>query len=388
MEDKEKEFQPTPESDDDFIIGSGFTIEEEELPEQNRVAQKKRKRKSHAGIKTVLWIVAIFAVAVGIAVGVIFAVADYVGVGFGRGGDCVVEIESGSSTAKIAEKLEECGAVKVPILFRLYSKLKGYESEYKYGVYEFNTELGYSGLASMLMEDGAKADSIRVTIPEGSSVDDIAKLLSDKGVCEKTDFIYEVQNGNFGFDFIKEIPEEQVHYRFEGYLFPETYDFYSYDSKECAHLAVLKMLQTLDERIKPFKSQFEKSDYTFHEIMSMASLVELEAGRSESEMSNVAAVFYNRLKSKDFSTLGSSPTRKYPYGNDRYNTYVCKGLPVGPLCSPGITAIKAALNPTENFDYYYFVTDAKMKFYYKKTLGEHNAIIAKLKAENNWIYEE
>ena len=179
-----------------------------------------------------------------------------------------------------------------------------------------------------------------------------------------------------------------MHYRFEGYLFPETYDFYSYDSKECAHLAVLKMLQTFDERVKPLKEKIEQSKYSFHEIMTMASLVELEAGGSKTEKPNVAAVFFNRLKSKDFATLGSSPTRKYPYGGDRYNTYVCEGLPVGPLCSPGIESIKATLSPTEDFDYYYFVTDAKMNFYYRKTLSEHNAIIAKLKAEKNWIYEE
>ena len=388
MEDKELELQSTPENDDDFLIDKGFTIEEQELPENSHAATKKKKRKSHAGLKTVIWIVSIFVVAIGIALGVIFSVADYMGIGFGRGGDCVLEIEKASPTVRIAEKLEECGAVKLPILFRLYSKIKGYESQYKYGVYEFNTELGYSGIAQMLMKEGARADSVTVTIPEGSSIDDIAKLLSDNGVCEKTDFIYEVQQGEFDFDFIKEIPEEQVHYRFEGYLFPETYDFYSYDSKECAHLAVLKMLQTFDERIKPFKDAIGKSKYSFHEIITMASLVELEAGGSKTEKPNVAAVFFNRLKSKSFATLGSSPTRKYPYGNDRYNTYVCEGLPVGPLCSPGIKSIEATLNPTENFDYYYFVTDAKMKFYYRKTLEEHNAIIAKLKAEKNWIYEE
>ena len=385
MDDKDLKIQPAPESDDDFLIDKGFTIEEEELPVKSL---KKKKRKSHAGLKTVIWIVAIFVVAIGIALGVIFSVADYMGIGFGRGNDCVMEIEKGSSARAIAEKLEECGAVKLPVLFRVYSKFKGYQSGYKYGVYNFNTELGYSGIAQMLMKEGAKADSVRVTIPEGSSIDDIAKFLSEKGVCEKSDFLYEVQNGEFDFDFIKTIPDEQVHYRLEGYLFPETYDFYSYESKECAHLAVLKMLETLDERIKPLKGSIEKSEYSFHEIMSMASLVELEAGGSKTEKPNVAAVFFNRLKSKNFATLGSSPTRKYPYGNDRYNTYVCEGLPVGPLCSPGIESIKATLSPTKDFNYYYFVTDAKMKFYYKKTLQEHNAIIAKLKAEKNWIYEE
>ncbi|MBO4693153.1 MAG: endolytic transglycosylase MltG [Clostridia bacterium] len=373
--------------DDSFVIGEGFSIDES-ASENYKIKKLKKRSRPHSGIKTVIWVISIIVVSVVLAFGAIFVTADYLGIGFGRGKDCVIEIDKGTPVIKIADKLQESGAVKIPVLFRLYSKIKHYESRYKYGVYEFNNELGYSGIAEMLMSEGAKADSVKVTVPEMASVDDIAKILEDSGVCKKADFLSEVRHGDFDFDFVKEIPEESVYYRLEGYLFPETYDFYSYDSKECAHLAVLKMLSTLDERIKPYRDEIKKSGYSFHEIMSMASLVELEAGGSPSEMSNVAAVFFNRLKSKKFDTLGSSPTRKYPYGNDRYNTYVCKGLPVGPLCSPSLNSIKATLYPTSNFEYYYFVTDASMKFYYNKTIKEHNATIAKLKAEKNWIYED
>ena len=377
------------ENEDEFIIGNGFEISDTTTEyEQGKPKKKPKKKKSHTAIRTAIWIISIILVSVLLSFSVIFVTADYLGIGFGRGEDCVIELEKGTPTVKIAEKLNECGAVKIPFLFRIYSKLKHYDSKYKYGVYEFNNELGYSGLASMLISEGAKADAVRVTIPEMASVDDIAKILSENGVCDKSDFLNEVRHGKFDFDFVNDIPAESVYYRLEGYLFPETYDFYCYDSKECAHLAVIKMLETLNERIKPYKDEINKSKYSFHEIMTMASIVELEAGGSPGEMSNVAAVFFNRLKSKDFATLGSSPTRKYPYGNGRYNTYVCNGLPVGPLCSPSLNSIKATLNPTKDFDYYYFVTDASMNFYYKKTLQEHNAIIAKLKAEKNWIYED
>ena len=376
-------------SGEDFIIGKDFSIDED-VPEQIKVNTKacKKSAKMPAGIKTLIWVLSIIIVSVGLAFGIIFTAADYLGIGFGRGEDCLIELEKGTPTVKIAEKLKESGAVKIPVLFRFYSKLKGYESRYKYGVYEFNNELGYSGIAQMLMNEGAKADSVKVTIPEMANVDDIAKILSEAGVCSKADFLSEVRNGKFNIDFVKEIPSDSVYYRLEGYLFPETYEFYCYDSKECAHLAVLKMLETLNGKIESLKESIKQSGYSFHEIMTMASIVELEAGGSPGEMSNVAAVFFNRLKSKDFATLGSSPTRKYPYGDGRYNTYVCEGLPVGPLCSPSFNSIKATLNPTKDFDYYYFVTDASMKFYYRKTLNEHNAIIAKLKAEKNWIYED
>ena len=381
--------QEADNSSDDFVIGKGFEME----GAQNEDSQGKKKRGRHSAgkniIKTVIWILCIIIVSVGLAFGVIYAGADYMGIGFGRGSDVTIEIEQGMSTEQIAEELKEAGAVKIPLLFRVYAKFKHYDSQFKYGVYSFNTEAGYEAISQMLIEEGALAQSVKVTIPEMSSIDDIAEILEENGVCTKSDFINEVQNGEFGYDFIDDIPVDNVYYRLEGYLFPETYDFYNFDSEECAHLAVEKMLKTLDDKLTDgMRQKISESGYTLHEIMTMASIVELEAGGSPDEMANVAAVFYNRLESDDFTTLGSSPTRKYPYGGGKYNTYESPGLPPGPLCSPSLKSIEASIEPTEDFDYYYFVTDASMKFYYNKTLAEHNSTIARLQAANNWIYEE
>ena len=381
--------QEADNSSDDFVIGKGFEIDGGE----NEDNQGKKKKGRHSAgkniIKTVIWILCIIIVSVGLAFGVIYAGADYMGIGFGRGSDVTIEIEQGMSTEQIAEELKEAGAVKIPLLFRVYAKFKHYDSQFKYGVYSFNTEAGYEAISQMLIEEGALAQSVKVTIPEMSSIDDIAEILEENGVCTKSDFINEVQNGEFGYDFIDDIPVDNVYYRLEGYLFPETYDFYNFDSEECAHLAVEKMLKTLDDKLTDeMRQKISESGYTLHEIMTMASIVELEAGGSPDEMANVAAVFYNRLESDDFTTLGSSPTRKYPYGGGKYNTYESPGLPPGPLCSPSLKSIEASIEPTEDFDYYYFVTDASMKFYYNKTLAEHNSTIARLQAANNWIYEE
>lgn len=374
--------------DDDFVIGRGFEIDENSGSDKPKGKGSKHSD-GHSLVKTLVWVLCIVIVSVGLAFGVIYAGADYMGIGFGRGTECTIEIEQGMGTKQIAEELKDCGAVKIPFLFRMYAKLKHYDSQFKYGVYTFNNEAGYEALSVMLIEEGAKAQSVQVTIPEMSSVDDIAKILEEKGVCTKSDFLSEVQTGEFEYDFVKDIPEEKVYYRLEGYLFPDSYDFYNFDSKECAHLAVDKMLKTLDQKLdSTLRKKISDSGYTLHEIMTMSSIVELEAGGSPNEMANVAAVFFNRLKSDDFATLGSSPTRKYPYGNGRYNTYESAGLPPGPLCSPSLNSIKASVEPTENFDYYYFVTDASMKFYYNKTLSEHNSTIARLKAAKNWIYEE
>ena len=381
--------QEADNSSDDFVIGKGFEIDGGENEDNQGKKKKGRHSAGKSIIKTIIWILCIIIVSVGLAFGVIYAGADYMGIGFGRGSDVTIEIEQGMSTEQIAEELKEAGAVKIPLLFRVYAKFKHYDSQFKYGVYSFNTEAGYEAISQMLIEEGALAQSVKVTIPEMSSIDDIAEILEENGVCTKSDFINEVQNGEFGYDFIDDIPVDNVYYRLEGYLFPETYDFYNFDSEECAHLAVEKMLKTLDDKLTDGMMQkISESGYTLHEIMTMASIVELEAGGSPDEMANVAAVFYNRLESNDFTTLGSSPTRKYPYGGGKYNTYESPGLPPGPLCSPSLKSIEASIEPTEDFDYYYFVTDASMKFYYNKTLAEHNSTIARLQAANNWIYEE
>lgn len=381
--------QEADNSSDDFVIGKGFEIDGGENGDNKGKKKKGRHSAGKSIIKTIIWILCIIIVSVGLAFGVIYAGADYMGIGFGRGSDVTIEIEQGMSTEQIAEELKEAGAVKIPLLFRVYAKFKHYDSQFKYGVYSFNTEAGYEAISQMLIEEGALAQSVKVTIPEMSSIDDIAEILEENGVCTKSDFINEVQNGEFGYDFIDDIPVDNVYYRLEGYLFPETYDFYNFDSEECAHLAVEKMLKTLDDKLTDGMMQkISESGYTLHEIMTMASIVELEAGGSPDEMTNVAAVFYNRLESDDFTTLGSSPTRKYPYGGGKYNTYESPGLPPGPLCSPSLKSIEASIEPTEDFDYYYFVTDASMKFYYNKTLAEHNSTIARLQAANNWIYED
>jgi len=355
---------------------------------RDRLKRKNRKKKKMI-VKSVIWVTLIVILSVALSAAIIVFTGEYFGIGASRGREVVVEIERGMSTRQIATELKEAGAINSEIAFRVFSKVKGYDGKYSFGVYTFNNEIGYEGLAEMLMDTGASGVSKLVTIPEMASVDQIAELLEEAGVCTASDFKYEINFGEFDNYFIKDIPAKMLHYRFEGYLFPDTYYFYSYDSKECAHLAVKRMLDRTEEVLGEEKlNAIKQSGYTLHEILTMASIVELEASGAPNEMSNVAQVFYNRLDSNEFATLGSSPTRKYPYGNGSYNTYVCKGLPVGPLCSPSLKAIEAAIYPNKNQNATYFVTDKSMNFYYNTSLSAHNSTIAKLQRENNWIYED
>ena len=393
--DEELETAVSPEpSDDDFVIGKGFVVEE-----PTKTAEKTPKKKGGGNaIKNIIWILAIIVVSVGVALAIIYVGADYLGFGFGRDGrDKTIEIQSGSATVQIAEQLKEEGIVKCPLVFRLYSRLKKYDSKYKYGVYTFSNDAGYDAIAEMLMTEGAKAQTVKgVKIPEMATVDDIAKILEDAGVCQKADFINEVRNGEFDdYTFVGEIPSNSVYYRLEGYLYPDTYDFYNYDSAECAHLAVEKMLINFEQKIAgELRTKLEdNSKYSFHELVTMASLIESEAGNAgDEDRSKVARLFFNRLEGVNWEGpkfLQTDPSTKYYSGgnkkNRRYTTYENEGLPPGPIGSPSLRSLKAAVNPTEGFTMTYFVTDSNGDFYFNDTLAAHNRIIAELKAKGLWI---
>ncbi len=391
---------------DDFVIGEGFSISEAsyEPPKQDT---KKRKKKAKNTVKSVIWVVSIILISTLLAGTVFLVGAEYLGLGVGRGQTCVIDIEPGASTTEIAQQLKDANAINSALVFRIYSRLKGYDGQYKYGLYTFNNdECGYEDLAQMLISEGAKAETVTVTIPEGTGINDytknvngekvtvpgIATLLENAGVCNRADFIDALNDYELGSELLKSVNVGKTYYELEGYLFPETYDFYSYDSKACAKLAVQKMVEETEKRITDkMVKRAEEMGYTINEILTMASIIQMEAGQANGEMSNVAAVFYNRLNSDEFPTLGSSPTCYYggSFRSDdgRYDTYKIKGLPPGPLCSPSISAINAALYPANKDGYFYFVTDKNGKFYFHKTSAEQDNTINSLQKQGLWIYE-
>ena len=242
-----------------------------------------------------------------------------------------------------------------------------------------------------------------VTFPEGFTVVQIAERLEEKGVCSAQDFIRLTNDDGYisslGYTFTEFIPDSQRAFLLEGYLFPDTYEFYAYDfsdeddSYECASMVIEKMINTMESKITDeMYARADEMGYTMNEILTMASIIQMESGQSTDSMKDVAAIFYNRLDSKNFSTLGSSPTcyygNSFKHDNGRYDTYKVEGLPPGPLCSPGLDAINAALYPsTDKEGFYYFVTDKNGNFYFHKTLAEQNATIAKLQRDDNWVYE-
>ena len=374
-----QEINKEPNDNNGFIETDNTNI----AKSRARIVKRRKNRRLKAVIRVVITVV----IAIVLAFSFLIFISDYMGIRFEKAQECVIEIEKGSGTNSIAKVLKDEGVINNTLFFRVFCRFGGYDGTFKYGVYTLSNELSYKNIANALQKDGEVDNYVEVTIPERSSIDDIMTILEEKGVCTKADFRSAMKNGNYSdISFVADIPEEMVYYRFEGYLFPDTYQFYNYDSAECAELAIRKMLKRTEEVLTTDLLDQIKSDHkTLHDVLTMASIVELEASASVNEMPKVAAVFYNRLVWDEPQRLGSSPTAEYPYGEGRYDTNKIKGLPVGPLCSPSLAAIKASIYPEENFPYTYFVTDSEMKFYYNDSYRAHNQTIALLKSQGKWL---
>lgn len=223
---------------------------------------------------------------------------------------------------------------------------------------------------------------VRITFPEGSTVSQIALLLEENGVCSAVDFMAEADNPLNLEGFAFEIPNsEERAFLLEGYIFPDTYEFYRNESAASAIGRFLKNSEAkLDEEII---ARCHELGYTLDEILTLASIIQEEAG-DPAEMGKVSSVLHNRLGSSSFPKLQCDVATFYlrdyvkPYVDEiryeelveLYNTYNCEGLPAGPITNSGIDAVRAALYPEET-DYFFFVTDSDGAYYYAETWAEH-----------------
>jgi len=225
-------------------------------------------------------------------------------------------------------------------------------------------------------------NTVRVTFPEGSTVSQIAQLLEKNSVCSAEEFMLQANNSDLleEYDFDIPNPDERA-FLLEGYLFPDTYDFYIDEGAEKAISRFLKnTVAKLDDEIL---SRCDELGYTSDEILALASIIQEEAG-NPAEMGKVSSVIHNRLNSSKFPRLQCDVATFYlrdyvkPYIDEEeyeplielYNTYNRNGLPAGPITNSGIDAINAALYPDDT-DYYYFVTDSNGNYLYASTWNEH-----------------
>ena len=315
-----------------------------------------------------------------------------------------LNVTKGQNYYSIAPILKEKGLIRSEFAYKLYLRIKNL-SPLKEGNYNLNQNMSLKELLQSLSgNEKFNTGEIIITFPEGKNMKQIATIIAKNTVHTEEDVYNLLQDEAYLNSLIEkywfiteEVKNPNIYYSLEGYLLPDTYRF----TNENVELKTLfeKMLNSMEQKLKPYQSQIESSTYSFHQILTIASMAELEASTT-SDRSMVARVFYNRLTSN--MPLGSDVTTYYGakinigerdlymseiMADNAYNTRSASSsgkLPIGPICNPGIATIVASINPEDN-NYYYFVADKNKKVYFNQTSAGHDATIAKLKKQGLWF---
>ncbi|MGB9976369.1 endolytic transglycosylase MltG [Thermovenabulum sp.] len=292
------------------------------------------------------------------------------------------EVEEGQNAKQIAEILKEKNLIKNSLVFYLYAKWKGYDTRIKAGEYILSPSMTSQVILLKLVKGETFLE--KVTIPEGSTINEIARIFEEKRLVKKEEFLKEAISKNYKekFDFLKPIPDNAP---VEGFLYPDTYFFPKNRPATYYIEKLIKRFQEVYYGIPEVKILEEKLNMNTLEVVTLASIIEEEA-KIDREKPVISAVFHNRL-SKNIP-LQSCATIEYILDEHKekltiedlkkdspYNTYLYKGLPPGPISSPGYKAIIAALKPEKN-DYLYFVSNGDGSHTFTSNYQEH------LKAKN------
>lgn len=290
-------------------------------------------------------------------------------------GTIVLTIPQGAGTSAVARELKNNKLIHSEIFFKTVSRITGMDGKYNYGKFEIPKSGGYLTLFRVLSAPGNVVETVRVTIPEGYEIYRTADLLEEKGLIDKDKFYYLIDNGNFDYAFVNNIPKREM--RLEGYLFPDTYEFVPNDE----YGIINEMLRRFEEFYLKYEDGINNSGMSMDEIITLASIIEREAGSADKKL--VSSVFRNRLGSNAYPYLQSCATVQYVLKERKpvlslddtqidspYNTYINPGLPIGPIASPGEASIEAALYPEET-NYFFFVKGSDGEHHFATTYNEH-----------------
>ena len=409
--------------------------------------RKKRKAKQNGCVFRIVWAVLVLILGVFVAELLLVGINDLLGrnrpTEDEEGNEIasiIIKVPDSANIDQVAEILHENGVIESESYFKLYANLTKGTLQFNQGSYEMKNDMDYEAIINYLQSDTNRVDTVSLQFPEGMTVLEIAEKLGENGVCNKDQFLELCNSDDFDEDFTflnTDRPKlSGVYYKLEGYLFPDTYEFYQGES---AKRTIYRFLNNYEARVYYTKQRIEVKDknsddqndqtgdtdtkkknvkkyekltieeqakkqgMTMDEVLILASMIQAEA-KDEADMYNISSVFHNRLKTLDNDgytefgeyikgTLGSDPTVFYPYKKNTvpknfestYDTYKIKGLPAGPDCNPGLAAINAALYPNDT-NYYFFchkaaTEDSEAVAYYAATIADHeyNLSLAGLK---------
>ena len=313
---------------------------------------------------------------------------------FNRGGivEKTVEINADDDIGDVANKLKAQGLVKYDWFFEIFAAVTKAEEKIGIGTYTLNTDMDYRALILGMRSTSGnmKAETVKVTIPEGYTVEQIIKLLAKNGVAAEKDLLEAAKTADFKYSFVDNDSEELS--RLEGYLFPDTYEFYVNTKNPSS--ALDKLISTFNSRVEALDETLwetaKAKGYDMEDIIIIASLIEKETDGTDH--AKISSVIYNRLSDDgahgtykmlniDAALLYALPAGTTALTNadkemdSPYNLYKYQGLPPTAIANPGLASIKAALSPEET-GYYYYALGTDGKHHYSSTLSEHNAFLA------------
>lgn len=301
------------------------------------------------------------------------------------GGLVTVVVHPGDTAGQVAAVFAQAGLVRNAFWFRVYLGHAGVGKDIQAGAYRIAKGTTLADIAAQLTAGSVSNNTVRVTIPEGYTVLQIAKALQSNHILAATTFLRAEQRDAFAQTFLRQIPHNaQVKYRLEGYLFPDTYDFYP---GEPVDEVIGAMLDDFARHVAALQSHLSRAKLTLAQVVIVASLIEREA-KVQSERPLIASVIYNRLRRG--MPLQIDATLEYILGyksvltdadtqvKDPYNTYLHRGLPPGPIANPGMASILAALHPAATPYLYYVVrNDGSGRDYFARTYPAQLANIAR-----------
>ena len=396
---------------------SGDDVKEQIAKESKRSLKKKKKaekrelkkrNKHNRRMFRWMWVVSVLLVGAAMGIFVVTGLNDLLAINRTDSAVVNVIIPKNPSLDTVTTALVKSGVIREPSYFKMYATLTKSGDDFSQGTYELRKNMDYQAIITNLEGNSNRTDSVEVTIIEGQSVVEIADTLEKKGALGDKDKFLELCNStdfDDDFDFLKEQKNNSKrYYKLEGYLYPDKYEFYVNDDP--ANI-IYKFLNNFENRLHS-KQAYEGYDklYTvkkmmketgtklsLDEVVTIASIVQAEAANT-ADMYYVSSVLHNRLNAgadMGVEHLGLDSTKYYPYRSkdkvpasagknykSRYDTYTIEGLPYGPICNPGMDAIKAALCPYES-TYYYFCHDDEGNPYYASTIYEHEANLEQIK---------
>lgn len=387
-----RDAEPDPEFDAMLNAPAPEAPKEEHDRPTHKGRPKRKKGEGLFGIPNILatfvWLALI--VIIGVTAGRMLWVCAADVLAFGREDKAVtITIYEADTMEDIVDKLHANGLIRYKSLFNLYASISDAEEDIKPGIYDLNTRYDYHALVNFMSPKSSR-EVVELTIPEGYTCQQIFDLLEENRVCTALDAAAYAASGELNDYWFLEGVERGTENCLEGYLFPDTYEFYKNSTPREALQRMLnnfeiKFTDEMRTQLDTLNAKFG-AGYTVREITIVASLIEKESA-APAESNRIAGVIYNRLFNwgDNPKLLGIDAAIVYAQGDAEhidtsidspYNTYRNPGLTPGPISNPGLASLKAALNP-ESHNYYYYVLNPSTGMHqFSTTNEEHNAWIA------------